>query len=79
MLPLNTSDIPENVRLARSHVLEVLNRVAEVAASGVAPVDHHDPIGVVEGQAPQQDRVDEREDGAVGADAERERERPPPA
>ena len=32
----------------------------------------HEPIGLVERQRPQQHRVDDAEDGGVGADAERE-------
>ena len=63
-------------------VVEVLKRIAEGAASCITPVDPHDPIGFVEGQTPQQDRVHQREHRAVGADAQRERgdrrEREPP-
>ena len=38
-------------------------------------VDHHETIGLGERERPQQRRVGEREEGAVGADAERQRDR----
>ena len=34
--------------------------------------DHQQPVGFGERQRPKQDRVDDREDGGVGADAERQ-------
>jgi hypothetical protein len=63
-------------------VLEILQRHAEVAPPGVARVEHHDAVGIVERKPPEEDRIDNREHRAVGADAERERgdggEREPP-
>ena len=35
---------------------------------------HHDLIRILEGQRPEQERIDDTEDGAVGSDAERESE-----
>ena len=55
-------------------VLVVLERHAHAAAALVAGIDPHDPIGVVEREAPEEDGVDEREHGAVGADAQRQRD-----
>ena len=37
-------------------------------------MDHHQPLGILITHRPQQHRVDEAEDGAIGADAERERQ-----
>ena len=57
-------------------VLEVRGRDA-VARLRVHPIvlpDRHHPGGIAERQRPQQDRVDDREDGGVGADAEGERQ-----
>ena len=55
-------------------ILVVLERHAHAAASLVTGVDPHDPIGVVEREAPEEDGVDECEHGAVRADAQRQRD-----
>ena len=44
------------------------------AGPAVAVLEEHQPIRVGIGQRPEQRRVDHREDGDVGADAERQRE-----
>ena len=54
MLPLNTIDMPGERPAGALPVVEILQRHAEVAAACVARVEHHDPIGLVEGQPPQQ-------------------------
>ena len=48
-----------------------------VQATTAAPVDredHDQPIGILERQRPEERRIDQAEDGAVRADAERERQ-----
>ena len=53
---------------------EVVVRHAESPAARVLCPQRDDLIGIRERNAAQKDGVDEREDGAVGADAERKRE-----
>ena len=63
-------------------VFEVLKRDAEVPPARIMGINPHDPIRPIKRQPTQENGVDQREDGAVGANAEGERgdcgEREPP-
>ena len=54
-------------------ILEIGLRDPKGATLRVTGVDHHDAIGIIERQGPQQHGIDEGEHGAGGADAEGER------
>ena len=64
----------EKLFAASRYVEEVVVRHAESPAARVLRTQRDDLIGVGERNAAQKDGIDEREDGAVRADAERKRE-----
>ena len=67
--------ISSNVRL-RSFQSSMLSGATRLAATSSRALPEHDePLGLAERQRAEQRRVDQREDRAVGADAERERHR----
>ena len=68
-------DLLESARLLPP-VLEVRGRdvVARLRVQPIVLPDRHEAAGIAERQRAQQHGVDDREDGGVGADAERERQ-----
>jgi hypothetical protein len=58
---------------SRDATPQIVQGDAEAAVLRIARIDPHDPIGVVEGEAPKQHGIDQGEHGACGADAEGER------
>ena len=71
---LRGADVREHVAGAIPEILDLWIRQRAVGKRGLVQVDVHDPFRPLDGGVAEHDRVDEREDRRIGADADRQRQ-----